>query len=617
MAILFAISLVVLVFASGVAIDGGFGLFQYRQAQNAADFAAQGGAQAMVSNCDAGSSPAPLTGSQLVAVIDDFVNHNSPNSAVPVTNTAKNWTAYYLDSLGKPFYIGGSDAVTPSGSIIPAGACGVHVTVTPEWPPFIAQIMGFTHLQTAAGAAAVNSVGYQGAATSIVALGQNGAHTILEAGNGKFNVTGTIFDNANGWLNSSQAVWSNGDCTPTRCADVIDGKQNGTMNVTGNLDSVAPVPFDWCFGGDGGSSDPSGPPNAGVPSGESETSTPPPAPWNTAKCTANNTNISYWNWYPNQTEYTIDPIANDPQAPSQPTTSDAYCPGLPVQTFDAASGSPTKSVYTPGVYTYPVVVAATASFENCSQVLGQPNTGTVYEGLYVFEKGLVIRPPAGDTVSGNALTFYTQGIPNKIGGVQNAGDGEPVLSAAVNSASCGSGSDNCNVDSSCGTVCNQPNPVANQGLNDSVEIGGKGTVNLSAPTSGTYTDFLIWQQSQAGGGIPANIGLDALPTDAAQITLAGIIYDDTLPTGQDLSHETYWGNNSGVPYLAGGMLIAGFGLDSSTGMTTCAGGVACQVTINGLATVDEFQTQGNTDLTISGSGYQIPGIAGSGATLVA
>lgn len=590
-AVLFAISLVVLVFAGGLAIDGGFGLFQYRQAQNAADFASQAGANALVSNCDDGSVPAPITGAQLVQVIDDEVDHNSPDSAVPSTNPNKNWSAYYLNSTGGTFDVTpGDDTVIASASIIPAGACGVHVSVQPKWPPFIAQIMGFTHLQTAAAAAAVNNIASKGGATSIVALGENGAHTILEAGNGFFNVTGTIFDNANGWLNAGESTWSNSDCTPSACADTIDGKENGDMDVAGDIDAAAKIPWDWCFTGD--------------------------TPADPAKCSANNTTISYTAWAGGQGQYTTDPIATDPEAPPEPTSGDAYCPGQGVLTDPAHPGG----VYVPGVYTKAVVITGNATFENCSQALGQTGGGTVYEGLYVFEKGLEIMPALGDTVSGSGVVFYTdKTVPKKIDGVQNSGDGEPVLPAAVNSASCGSpgNSDNCNVDSSCGTVCNQPNPVASQGLNDVVEIGGQGTVNITAPTSGTYDDFLIWNSASN----VANIGLDALPTDTASITLGGIIYDNSDQTGQVLSGsgcgntcETYWGNDSGVPYLPGGMLVAGYGLDSSTG-ETCSTGAHCNVTINGLATVDLFQTQGYTDLNITGSGYQIPGIAGSGASL--
>jgi hypothetical protein len=595
-AVLFAISLVVLVFAGGLALDGGFGLFQYRQAQNAADFAAEGGAQALSSNCDGGTVPAPISGGQLVEVIDDLVNHNSPNSAVPATDTTKNWSAIYLNSSSQPFDISpGDDTVSASTGIIPAGACGVHVTVDPEWPPFIAQIMGFTHLETAAGAAAVNNVGYQGEATSIVALAENGAHTILEAGNGTFNVIGTTFDNANGFLNTEDATWNSSDCDPTACSDTIDGKQNGKMNIQGDLDAAAVVPFDWCFGGDT-------PPNANLVL---------PAV-NTATCSANNTTITYSKWYGNQGQRTTDPIQTSDTAPPPPTADDAVCPGFTTPT--TYTSNPTSGVFSPGVYNYTVVITGNAQFQNCSQVLGQPDTGTVYEGLYDFPDGLVIMPGAGDSVTGNGVTFYTQNVPSTIDGIQNVGDGEPVLPAAVNSTSCSSGSDNCNPDQSASstcTTCEEANPVGAQGLDDSVEIGGTGTVNLSAPDSGTYDDFLIWQDSS----IEANIGLDTLPTDSASITLGGIIYDNSDQQGQILGNETYWGNGSGIPFLPGGMLVAGFGVDSTTGMT-CSSSTPCDVTINGLADVDVFQTQGNTDLNINGTGYEIPGIAGSGATLV-
>jgi hypothetical protein len=606
--VLFAVSLLVLLMAVGVAVDGGFGLLQYRQAQNAADFAATAAANALVSNCDGDLSPTPITGQQVVQVINDEVNLNAPAAKPPPGNpTAIHWTATYIEEPSPGTFTSGG-AVTPTSSTVPNKTCGVKVTVSPQWPPFIEQIMGVTQLRAVTGASAINNVQQGGPLTSIVSLGENGAHTILMAGDGQFDVKGTIFDNANGWLDPNHDNWSR--------PDVIDGKENGTMTDYGNIQSVANPPWDWCFGSASNQPGPPvGDPIAPPPWSTATQSTPDP--WNSAVCSANNTTINYYNWNGGEAPITTDPIKSDPNAPPPPTTSDAYCPGSAVKTYSSASQTPSPggvATYSPGVYTYTVQVTGNATFQDC------PGG---YSGIYIFEKGLVLRPAAGDQVTGSDVLFFTQQPPDQIAGVQNQGDGEPVIGAFGGSCNgSGYGNDNCNpVNSGADqTVSFNPNPVNNQGLNDSVEMGGGGTITLSAPTSGTWLGFLLWQDWNT----PANFGFDAMLGDSANINLTGILFNDSQITGQNLSNETYWGDHNGIPYLPGGMLVAGFGVDSSTGMT-CEGGQpgsalpgnptndpqGCHVTIHGLATVDLFQTQGDTILEITGSTFHIPGIQGS------
>jgi hypothetical protein len=626
-AVLFALSLVVLLMAVAVAIDGGFGLLQYRQAQNAADFAAQAGATALQSNCDGALNPPPVTGNQVVKVLDDEVNINAPAAAAPFSAPNRHWTAYYLSNQQypngqyMPLYAPGSSPpaevpVTATSAVVPVGACGIHITVQPQWPPFIAQIMGVTRLKTVTGAAAVNTVVQGGPLTSIVSLSENGAHTILMAGDGQFNVTGTIFDNANGCLDTNCGQWGR--------PDVIDGKQSGTMTDRGNIESYVQTPWDSCFG-----SASNNPPPAGVNPG----STPPPAPWNSAVCSQNNTTIQYYHWKGGYPQFTSDPLANNPNLP-EPQATDANCPGRPVMYFNGP-GPPAGNVYQPGVYNYTVVVTGSATFENCSQVLGQSGGSTSYTGLYDFRQGVVLRPAhTADTVTGQNVLFFTQNPPSKINGVQNQGDGEPVIGGF--NGNCppqpnNNSNDNCNAVNSPAeqAIGWNPNSVSQQGLNDSVEMGGHGTINLSAPNSGTWLGFLLWQDrggapaaptlsNPCGTTTPANFGFDAMPGDSANITLSGIVYNDSCIGGQNPAHETYWGeggSQNGIPFLPGGMLVAGFGIDSQTGMTCGAGqpgyGTGCRVTINGLATVDVFQTQGNTVLNITGSTFNIPGVQGS------
>lgn len=684
--VLFALSLLALVVAVGLAIDGGFGLYEYRQAQNAADFAAQAAATQLLANC--GGPGTVLTNAAVANVINDLVAKNSPSTQIP-----GGWSAFYLngyqgpsgqptidpttglpyDTLtspagppgsGPPIYVNTPGTSTPASGNAPAGACGVYVKVTPQWPAFIAQIIGITHLKTAAGAAAVNALTKGvGALTSIVALGEHGAHTIFMGGSGVFNVNGTIFDNSDGWLNCSGS--SDGNCTsggtwsgPNGAVDVVDGKQSGTMNVEGNIDSYAVNPFDHCFAAPV--------PNAGPPGTYTLPPTPPELPYNTATCSANATTIKYYNWTGSEhAQFKSDPLGGNP---APPTPNDAYCgTSLPI-TNPPTTSSGGATIYYPGIYTQPVIVTGNAVFYNCSQTLdpaaAASETSNASAGLFFFDNGLALRPAAGDTVTGSDILLVTENpIANTPKTVfqQNQGDGEPAigngsgtcdltLAYAKCTNSFGSTGSDCGNESapspggqiSGGTNCNPDgsfaNPTGSQGLNDSLEIGGQGTVTLSASTGTTFpwTDFLTWQLqttpsgtvTPSGDSIPpgntltANVGLDSELGDSANITLNGIVYDNSDQMGQNLSHEQYWGGNAGIPFLPGGMLLAGYGIaggDHGTGFTCgnidkgYTGG--CNITINGLAVVDEFQTEGYTTLNITGSTYHIPGIKGTGAIL--
>jgi hypothetical protein len=145
-------------------------------------------------------------------------------------------------------------------------------------------------------------------------------------------------------------------------------------------------------------------------------------------------------------------------------------------------------------------------------------------------------------------------------------------------------------------------------------MGGQGSITLTPPQTGSWTGYAIWQDPSIRG----NIGFDSFLGDTAMINISGIVYDNSDQGGQDIvppnNNPQYWGAASSLPFLNGGMLVAGFGIDSSTGQT-CSDAAKCQVTIQGLAIVDLFQTQGYTDLNVTGSTYQIPGIKGSGAIL--
>ncbi|HVB14129.1 MAG TPA: pilus assembly protein TadG-related protein [Candidatus Dormibacteraeota bacterium] len=694
--VLFAISLVVLVVGVGIAIDGGYGLLQYRQAQNAADFAAEGAAQALYPNCT--NIGTPVAANELIYDINALVTNNSPST----TTTGPGpwgWTGYYLASTKLPLLLNGNQIPIYTGGYpggdAPAGACGVHLSVTPQWPPFIAQMVGLTKLRTAAGASAVNLGVAGGPQTSIVALAENGAHTILMAGEGVFDVAGTIFDNSNGCLNYvSPGTYPNesiaGKCSDWGASDILDGKQSGTMYDWGNLQysTAVSAPWDACFNNSAAKT------NAPVPAPSPFPGANPPTnpPQNDQACSANNTNVWTNDWFTNgKAPYQSNPLTSPPA----PVPADAGCNGETVNPATGTVGAPSYPagtvVYYPGDYTSPVVITGNAVFYNCSQTTGlaasPPNPGIFY-----FDQGLAIRPVAGDTVQGTSVLLATQDpIPNgKIAsaastitgvdnGYTNLGDGEPTIGRGSGNCTIsqtgetcttspgyrytcpnnGPAGTNCNSDdnATCGnSVCfsenaykggpavscsSQPNSCLLQGLNDSLQIGGQGTVTLSSPLDGDWNQFVYWQESQvydtvsggdygcptgsASGAVCANIGLDNLLGDTANITLNGVLVDATDIQGQNPSNEQYWGGNASLPFVPGGMLVAGFGIATGptgssygewgTGFTcdpkrTSTGG-SCDVTINGLADVGMFQTQGYAQLAIDGSGVAIPGVTGS------
>jgi hypothetical protein len=68
--------------------------------------------------------------------------------------------------------------------------------------------------------------------------------------------------------------------------------------------------------------------------------------------------------------------------------------------------------------------------------------------------------------------------------------------------------------------------------------------------------------------------------------------------------QDYWdGEGGGIPFYAGGTLQTGFGAGWSDGPTESSGSVK----LDGTAIVDDFNTDGNTNITILGEPYSLPG----------
>ncbi len=373
--VLFALMLMVLFGVGALVVDGGYGFVQLRQAQNAADLASQAATLQLQSNC--GGVPGQ-TDAQLSAVIADVVGANAPRAAA-------NWQGTFLDQGGNP--IAGSPALPNTGAQVPSGACGVRVVVSPHWSSILAEVLGVTALSAQARAAAVIGGTPQGPpvghSAGIVALAPSGEHTIWGGGAGQFIIHGDIMDD------------SAGNCSSPGCyADTVDDFGSSGTQISGRLESVAPVALDPCFA-------PAGPTSAVC-----------------ARHTSGE--IIYSGGMVGQLPYEPDPLAYVPV----PTAADTACPGRAIQTFTSSPGAN----FSPGVYNYPVYVTTAATFSDCG---GAP-------GIYIFNDGLQICPGAGETVTGSDIMLYNDAAPP--GGGPGPGGSGPCGSEAKG-AGPGSGPD--------------------------------------------------------------------------------------------------------------------------------------------------------------------------------
>ena len=89
-----------------VNITGGYGVWQYRQAQNASDLAAQSASYALQSACIDGSTT--VTESDIQSLLQDVISLNDPSGA-------NGWKAEFVNEQGAVI----SDPNLPSGVMLP------------------------------------------------------------------------------------------------------------------------------------------------------------------------------------------------------------------------------------------------------------------------------------------------------------------------------------------------------------------------------------------------------------------------------------------------------------------------------------------------------------------
>jgi hypothetical protein len=329
-------------------------------------------------------------------------------------------------------------------------------------------------------------------------------------------------------------------------------------------------------------------------------------------------------------------VVNAPASPLNTNTNIA-CPGLTAQVDPATQVVGGVTQLLPGEYTTPVKITGSANFQDCS---GFGNGEAPYPGIYRFDQGLWINPGPGASVTGSNVVLATLNPYPVAGNVPGSGAGAAfVASGPGNGAPClppttlSSAASGANgvpeIETSShacggtgpatyGVLAYHDTPVSNTpdssmsgtGNNFSALIGGGAgaQVNLSGPTTGPYAGvdgspgIVLYQDANT----QANYGFDAEAGDAAAITLSGVVYNASLANYGSSSPQDYWdGEGGGIPFYAGGTLQTGFGAGwtAATGPTPSTG----SVTLNGTAIVDDFNTDGNTNITILGQPYQVPG----------
>ncbi len=634
--VIFALVLVVLLGMIAIAIDGSYGLVQNRRAQNAADFAAFAAAQQLDSSAYCNGTSLPTT-QQIADIVQQLVDQNGSG-----IGTA--WKAQFLNSAGHSI---GTFTSNTGPANPPPGACGVTVSAKPTWTPFFAGIFGIHQFQGFA-SGSVGNVD-KGPPVGILALNKVGPHEILGGGTGTFVVSGNIFLNTDvanqPWTSSFGGdEWDDG----------IDAKTSSNLYVFGPIDTVNTLyngqqlwPLDHCF--QDAPIDAGVPPNQTSPNPTANTyDGDPTVPGHTLpnvvrSCSQSSGSVtvdydSIDNSYPQIT----DPLAATDAPVSPLVGTDTGCPGYnndTPQTYttvtQVANGTTNLP---PGIYTSPVSLTGSVNFQDCSAYPGE----AAYPGVFVFEGGLTLDPGAGDQVTGNNVVIATEkpipvagNVPGSVNGATFApalnadgsevgGNGAPCLPAGtMTSSASGDGSPQSETSShACGGTSPTTygvtaygdssiavdNSMSGTGNNFSLLIGGAGTVSLTGPTTGPYAGvdgspgIVLYQDPDTQG----NYGFDAETGDGAAITLNGVVYNASLTNYGAQAPQDYWdGVGGGIPFYAGGTLQTGYGAGwTNSNAPQESGG---SVTLNGTAIVDDFNTDGNTDITILGQPYEVPG----------
>jgi hypothetical protein len=287
------------------------------------------------------------------------------------------------------------------------------------------------------------------------------------------------------------------------------------------------------------------------------------------------------------------------------------------------------------VYAYTVKITSSADFADCSgtyDAAASASNPVSFPGMFRLPSGLQIDlRSATDVVRGNNVMFATGsplGIPGNVPGTYNGATGVFTATGTGNGGPCipknaqsqdNGGNLQADADKSA-AACAGPGgmyPTINyannsvpassppagpdgSGSNFSLLIGGVSgsTVTLSAPYAGAFDQVLFFQNRTT----PANFGFDATPGDGATDNYTGLVYDASRPAATPFA---FW-DPTGIPFNSGGSLQAGYGITSPSGAGWNASTSSSSVTVNGICVVDDFNTDGATDITILGTTYKFP-----------
>jgi hypothetical protein len=568
--VLAAILMSVFLMVSAFALDGGYGLYQSRAAQNAADFGAMAGSK--LTACNASST---VTAAQMQSTIQNVINDND-------STVGTNWTAKYLDGNGNPISgatFSGTTTYTP-----PANACGISLSAKGTWNANLSKIGGFGTMSTTQPAGALGS-GTQGVQLAIASLLPYARHTIYATAVGQFTVQGSMFDNS-----AAQCENRTVTCTAANVSTCMSGTpvnniicygdsadvfESASENITGTLYSVAPVATDPCFY-------PS--PMSGVDSVMSYSDYS--SYYNTYGCSngfSSAANAMAYGGISGNSKSISDPLANlaDPSGNGGAATE---CPG------QSTASTYTTSVYssgnmTPGVYNNPVVITGSVNLLPCES--GSTITGP---GIYVFKQGIEICPASSSTVTGSDVMLFASAAPSSSYSNATANSNGYCVSA----------------------------PGSGTTVTDGIHIGGMSgaTVTLSAPDEGVYKGILLYQSRSTNLNIGlddgytnqpgvqtctrwgCSTGPDTYTAEGATINLTGVVYDNSFSNEPSDEVFSVIGSSYGGPY---GALCTGSTSDVLAGSPTPCPGIATNlpidntsgaVTITGAVVVGAFGTMG-------------------------
>ena len=158
---LFALASTVIILAVGLVIDGGYGLTQRRESQNASDFGALAGAR-IVAEWVAGDTSNGNDANVQAAI----ANSIQANGGTPITFGSPDGPVY-VTSAGSPNGFVGSIA----GGVIPTGTSGVRVASSRSWTPFFLGLIGANNWTASAVATAKGGYSLAGPPGNVFPVG--------------------------------------------------------------------------------------------------------------------------------------------------------------------------------------------------------------------------------------------------------------------------------------------------------------------------------------------------------------------------------------------------------------------------------------------------------------